>query len=340
MWASVADATKDAACQSGGTPEPVKNVTAPGDVCTADSECFGVTGEATCSSGACATSRAATGECPSSEGVDPHKWCPVGNYCASGTCAPTKKVDEECSATDLCGAGLGCIALEKDGAMEAAKCAKFNALADGSTFTYATLRTAADPWLGYLNMCKSNHVIVIDEASTKVQCRAGDKSEATTEDALKTADGSGVDCKYTTYNDPTDPTKAVDATDKSKCGFNTGTAGYCTKRKGDSWFTDINSKVQAIDFTQFKCHVSTGVTTCYDVKNNVLDKNKDTVLDYSKALLFTNENLGWGLYADNDKCVKKAITLAYWGQTDAGMNISLASFGVIAMAISALFYMF
>ena len=134
------------------------------------------------------------------------------------------------------------------------------------------------------------------------------------------ASGAGANWTYNSY-DPKDAKTTIPKFDLSQCGFNTGSGGYCRKRRGDLWLKNEYQRLSAFNFTAAKCHVSSNGEKWVDLLNIFKSKDYD-VNDWYRALQDIDANYGWPLYADNDICVKKTITDYYWKLNPSDFAIS------------------
>jgi hypothetical protein len=337
MWTSPKEATSDAACVPiPDPPTPVKNVIVPGDMCETDESCFGADGSVTCSDGKCTTTVKTGDDCPDIEGQPGHKYCPENNYCKDKKCVASIDAGEVCDTGIECKFGLACVA--SDDAMTEFKCAKLGELVDAKKFDTTRYIRAADAWLGQDLLCKTGVSYAFDEAApAKRECRQAPKSDATTEDALKQPSGDGADCAFTQWNDPADAAKAVPSKDASFCGFNTEGAGYCSKRKGDSWYNTVRSSLISTDPSSVACHLFSGVGSCkafYDALNT---KESDLPKHYYQNVYEVSIEGGYANVAENDDCTKKTITQGYWMvDSDYAMNLGMTSVIAMIMSLSAL----
>lgn len=180
--------------------------------------------------------------------------------------------------------------------------------------------------------CQSYNAI--DTGNGVYECRNADKSKDTTEAALKRADAATM-CDYTTYNDPADATKEVAKSEAPKCGFNTDNSYYCNKRVGDSWFQDAYTSLKAKDVTSYTCHVDSAWTTC----QSFVVPNADVLKTLSKRQYEVAAG-AWAAVANNDRCVKNSVTLAYWGTVDSSVGYSVVSTLAAVLAIISMIAMF
>lgn len=341
-WFKVEDAAANATCTDVPTPPEITNMTLPGDSCSKASECFGLANETSCST-VCSTKRGDGQYCENTgTGADVilgTKWCAVGFYCdtTAKKCTAQKKEGDVCTAGEQCPSNLGCI---KQGTDTDFKCTKWWSLADGTKFDSTNIQSRG--FLTTKDACKTHHYITPDAAKpTQLECRKATKGDYTTLDQLKRPDGPSNDCKFTKYEDPADKDKAQPGQDTAKCGFNKGSAAYCDKRKGDSWFQDVLKKAQGLNLSGLKCHALSGLEGCGSAQTTI---GKDLFKKWTRELLSTDEGLsGWALYADNDNCVATSMTGEYW-QGDspdfAFGSFTTSSFATVVLTICALFYMF
>lgn len=338
IWGTTDDATADATCVAIPDPVAVVNMIVPGDSCKEAKECYGDDTKKKCEGNVCTTTVKIGDDC--STGDRNNDLCPVGSYCdiaASKKCIAQKKAGEACANFYDCPTGLAC----HDGATKGTfVCAKWWSVDAGKSVDSSKVR--AGGYGGLLvaaDLCKTRHSIAAVAPAVGIQCRAPHVSGDTTEAALKRPDGpKAADCKFKTQDDPADPTKVTDTTDSSYCGFNKDDAAYCGKRKGDADFKAAVAKVQGLAFDTVNCHVNTGLLTC-PAATKVL--TKDIYNQFRKALMATVEAGGrWANYVNNDSCVKKSVTLAYWGVDSAFSSFSMMSLATMVLTISALFYMF
>jgi len=332
-WVKPDDATADGTCSDPTPPPEVKLV--PGEICEKKADCFGDDDKIDCAGGKCTTTVKIDDECT---GDDAQKICNVDAFCDNGKCAARKDAAADCTQTYECKFGLACANVDDGGN----KCVAFNSLDEGAKFDSTLIPNKAGLWLARDFLCKTG--FTMEQAGTdpeKRECRKADKSTDETEDALVRSGGDGEECKYTQWNDA-DPATAKDATDTSKCGFNKDSAGYCSKRKGDQWYTGVFGEVQGLPYADFGCHGLTGYTTCKDLVDGIKSKRSDLSADWTKKNLEVMEaGNGWALYANNDNCVAGSITTGYWqgDKPDFALNFGFASIAAIMMSFSVLVFM-
>lgn len=333
VWGTPDDAVADATCAAIPDPQPIENLIVPGDLCKTDKECFGDDAKKKCTGGVCTTTVKTGDDC--SPGTRNDAWCPVGTYCnmaGDKKCIDQKKAGDACTLPNDCPTGLAC----HDGATAGTfVCAKWWSVEAGKRVNKSRVRAGGYGGLLTPNdLCKTHNSIAID--ANIIECRQADVA---TDTDIKRPDGPKADdCKYNTFNDPADATKAVAKTDASYCGFNKDGTAYCGKRKGDPDFQNALKKMQALSgFDALNCHVNTGFATCDKALKLV---TKDLYIAFVRALTVTVEAGGrYATYANNDDCVKKSITLAYWGDS-AFSSFSMTSIASILLSISAMIYMF
>jgi hypothetical protein len=338
-WTSPDDAVNNETCQTSPIVNPVVNLTLPGDLCDNATECFGLDAEKSCTSGVCATNRTAGSECTVEVGFTGHEWCPAGTYCdiANKVCVSQNGTNEECSAYWQCTVGYACL---KVGNSTTFNCTEWFSVENGTQVDGTYLDPSRTILLATSDVCADHSYITINEASPfTFECRTARVSDDTTDSTLKRTNGVENTCNYTTYEDPTNATLAVSATDSSFCGFNKDSAAYCSKRKGDSGFQAALAVVKTLNTSGIKCHPLSSLLACGEVAK-VFDSA--TVAVWVKAITAVEENGGrWANYANNDNCVKQAITASYWAEDDFAFNsFSMTSLAAMIMTISALFYMF
>lgn len=342
-WFSVDQATENATCAD--APDPVVNMTVPGDTCDAKSECFGLDNETSCA-GTCATQRKAGDFCENTgtgeDAILGTKWCNVGEYCDTDNkqCVAQLAADAVCTAAEQCSTGYGCIKV-LGGETEEFKCTSYWTLNNGTKFDGSLMRQGG-LLLNTDDACKSHHHIQPDETKLEFECRMAPVSTGVSKESdLKRPDGPSDDCKFTAYDDPENPDTAQEKTDTAKCGFNQDGAAYCDKRKGDSWFQKVLGEVQKKDLSNLKCHALSGLTTCGAAAAAL---GTSIYKDWVREVLTTDESgAGYALYADNANCVGKSMTNEYWQDDSPNFGFSsltMSSLATIVLTISALFYMF
>ena len=180
---------------------------------------------------------------------------------------------------------------------------------------------------------KSYYSVEIDAANSLRKWILGDVSKDTDEISLSRTSGAGVSCSYTSYN-TTDSKSTIPKTDLSMCGFNTGTQGYCRKRKGDKWFVSDYQIYGSNNITNAKWHILSTGENWVDLQRLFKD-NKYDINNWYKALKDIDPDYGWPLYADNDIWVQKTITNSYWkiDPSDSAISISYS----ISLALFILF---
>jgi hypothetical protein len=332
IWWTTDDAWVDATCVAIPDPAEIVNMIVPGDACKEAKECYGDDDKKKCESGVCTTTVKIGDDC--SAGYRNHDLCPVGSYCylSANKCIAQKKYGEACANMYDCPTGLAC----HDGARKGTFiCDKWWSVEAGKSVDSSKVRPGG--YSGFLlaaDLCKTRYSIATVAPAVGIQCRVAHISADQTEAALKRPDGPKAnDCKFKTQDDPADPTKVTDATGNSYCGFNKDDAAYCGKRKGDPDFKAALAKVQSLPFDSVNCHVHTGLLTC-PAAIKVL--TMEIYNQFSKALMSTVESGGrWANYANNAKCVKKSITLAFWGMDSAVSSFSMVSLETKELPISA-----
>ena len=341
-WITPESAIENATCTNAS--DPIVNLTLPGDICTESSECFSAAASnATCSGGICTT----TAEIGTNCTVDPDdldagtKSCPAGAYCDAdlGNCTKQLGKGEECSGFDQCTTGFACLKITgpSENATTTYNCTDYWSLDVGIQFD-ATYVTRTGNLLTLNDTCKTHHTITTGTANV-YECRTAPVGNYSTEAELERPDGPSDDCGYTTFDDPANTTEGTAANDTAKCGFNKGGSAYCNKRKGDSWFQGVFDVVKGLDISALQCHALSPLSTCLAAVNAI---GADNYKAWVQELLAVDENHGYGLYADNDDCVKNSITNEFW-QTNpdsAFGSLTLSSFAAMILTISALFYMF
>lgn len=331
-WSAPEMATTKQMCAKKGDPVPTPdNSILPGDVCTKKSECINNAGGADCTNGKCVTTVKVGDACKDGQGAAKSNMCPENSYCdaASFKCVAALAKDAACDKTKPCSSGLACIGS-----------------ADGATYTCQNLMKAADgtkfkidkiynPGLIYSEKTFCQSYNAFDTGNGVYECRPGDKSKDTTEDALKRADAAKM-CDYTTFNDATaTATKGVDKSEAPKCGFNTDNSYYCNKRVGDSWFQGAYSTLKGKDVTSYTCHVDSAWTAC----QSFVDPNADLLTTLAKRQYEVTPG-AWAAVANNDKCVRSSVTLAYWGTVDSSVGYSVVSTLAAVVAIISMIALF
>ena len=341
-WLTPENATENATCANAS--DPVVNQTLPGDICTESSECFnGNSSTATCSGGICTTTAKNGSECtvgpdePADYGT---RSCPVGTYCDGTQCLEQLGKGEECDSFEKCKTGFACLKITnpQPNRTDTYNCMDYWSLEDGIEFD-ATYVTRTGFLLTLNDTCSSHHTKVINDANRLFQCRKAPEGNYTTEPELERSEGPTGVCGYVTFDDSDDTTEGKAETDTAKCGFNKGGSAYCNKRKGDSWFQGVFGEVKGKDISGLQCHALSPLSTCLDAANAI---GADTYKKWVQELLAVDNNAGYGLYADNDDCVKNSITNEFWQTTpdSAFGSLTLSSFAAMILTISALFYMF
>lgn len=317
-------------------------------MCTKDAECFGNSTDVSCTSGFCKTTKMVNDSCANYTDPDTQtfyegsKWCSSGLYCypENNTCQMQFGENEECTQFDQCKSGLACLKKLGENETDTFNCTKYWSLQDGEQFDASLMRRSGIV-LRDVDACKSHHVISIDGgAGLQWECRKAPFSYDET-NLTRPAGDEGV-CNFTTYDNETDKDVQLNKTDYAKCGFNKGTAAYCDKRKGDSWFQDTLKEVQALQLAEkLSCHAYSTLTGCGSAGTVI---GKETLKKWTRVLYETDESdYGYALFADNDKCVAESITGEYWqgDSPDSALNsMALSSFAAMVLAICALFYMF
>lgn len=347
-WTSISDASENATCAD--PVDPTANATLPGDSCSADSECLAPLASdeyenvtVTCTSGACKTTNAEGGYCANYEDDEgtttlASNYCPQGTYCDTdnSNCTAVLGDGDVCSALEQCPTGWGCFKTNEEG-VEDFTCQKYWTVENGVQVDKTYLRTGA--LLAVADACKSHHYIEVSGSTTEIECRQASVSVNVTSEAdLKREDGPAEDdCSYTNYDDADNSTLPVDATDISLCGFNQDGASWCNKRKGDSWFQAILETVQGKDLTTVSCHANSALTSCVDAGAKIGTSDYKT---WVRELLSVS---AWGNYADNDNCVASSVTAEFWqgDNPDFAFNsMTMSSFAMVVLSISALFFIF
>lgn len=313
-------------------PEVVKDLP-PGDRCQKDEECFGKDGERKCDKNVCTTTRTEGSDCPNNElGEKEHKWCPLGAYCDNtNKCKKQVEVGNVCEVGEACQFGTACVKVGEDTDF---KCSALHRLDKFTQFDRSMFNNGENDWIGYDSLCSTYHVIEIDVSI--MECRDGDISDGITSLSDYKQKGAGVTCKFKTNSDKTtkDP---VERQDTSICGFNKDTSGYCRMRKGDKFFQDVIQKYSKIDKTQISCHPESYVVTC-DSFLKKIDAN--LLIDFQQANLnvIEEDNRGYPLYANNDKCVAKSITAMFWQGRSPDSGYMVNSIYAMALLFAVLFW--
>ena len=106
-------------------------------------------------------------------------------------------------------------------------CQKYQMFEDGTQFDATKLRDKDGLFLTANDMCKSHHVMVIDEVEFIYECRKAPHGvDVKYESDLRRKDGTTeFDCKYKNYHFK-NKDKPVNHADHSKCGFNNDNYSY------------------------------------------------------------------------------------------------------------------
>lgn len=337
-----AQTTTNATCVAIPDPPKIVNQTAPGDVCNATTECFGLTGEVTCDK-LCNVGTRAVDFCIGAGGAADHRWCKPGFYCDSTTtkkCAAQKNKGEVCASNDECTTGFTCI---KAGDATTFTCTQYWSLAAGTKFD-ASHTAARGPLLPIAAACASHWAITPTAPSTTYECRRAPQNQKGSDlGSLKKTTGEGESCPYQTF-DGADVNAPVNKTGTSYCGFNIDDAGYCDKQLGDKWFNDTLAALVKAGVDKVKCNPRTSYLSCGSLMS-VFDAK--TIKSFYREYISTPDGKGAGtgyaLYAHNAKCVAQSITAAYWMGDSPNFGFStltMTSFAGIILTISALFYIF
>jgi hypothetical protein len=340
-WANPEAAVNNETCQTHTIDPTIVNLTMAGDACENATECFGLTAEKSCSDGFCATNRTAGSNCTVdiTLGITGHEWCPAATYCNTTTnvCDSQKAANEECADFSQCTTGYACL---KVGNSTTFNCTSWFSVDNGTLVDTTRFNPGRTILLATSDVCSSHSYITPDATKAyEIECRTARVSADTTDDGLRRTNGIENTCNFTKYEDVTNATLAESATDSSFCGFNKDSAAYCSKRKGDSGFQAALSVVKGLSVSGIKCHPLSPLLTCGEVAKVF---STATVAVWVKAITAVEENNGrWANYANNDNCVKSAITASYWAEDDFAFNsFSMTSLAAMIMTISALFYMF
>lgn len=334
--------TSNQECKDVPDPTPSGDV-APGDFCDSKEDCFGDDDKKDCKE-VCTTKVEEGDSCADSDGNQEHRYCPSTMYCGKGsnnedfTCQKQKEKDEECTDEGwyVCKTGLACLPKEKDS--DTYTCQELFQIEAGTEIKVDKLRQ--NQYLGADAVCKTFYQKTLD-SDKKTYCLNAPTTEGVDgedESKLKREDGDGADCKIKVYEDPENPDKGEDKTNQSKCGFNKDTAGWCDKQRGDPWFQKVLKGVQDKPVSSLQCNPASPLTTCKEFVDGL---GEDSLKQMNKELLAANEDYGFHLVAENEDCVKSAITQAYWmTKGDFGLNFNLASVSTIMLSVFALFYLF
>ena len=341
-WPTPDNATANAVCTDPVDPEA--NVTLPGDLCTNDTECFnGMYSNATCSGGTCKTTAEIGTNCTVGPDDSPDfgtRSCPAGSICNGTQCVKQSGKGDECDSFENCTTGYACLKITYPPEKETSTfmCTDYWSLDVGTIFD-ATYMTRGGFVLTQFDACSTHHSYSNDSDPNLHECRTPPKSNYTTEEELERPGGPADNCTYTTFDDPQSTTAGTETNDTAKCGFNKGGSAYCSKRKGDKWFQDAFDEVKTKSIGGLECHALSPLSTCGTAVSTI---GEDTYKKWVKAILEVDDNFGYGLYADNDDCVKNSITNEFWqiSSDSAFGSLTLSSFAAMILTISALFYMF
>jgi hypothetical protein len=175
-----------------------------------------------------------------------------------------------------------------------------------------------DIWLGFNSVCQSHNAYKIDEVT--YQCRPGEKSNRENEAELR-REGNDQQCNYTTYNDDkATESNPVNGNDNAKCGFNKDYYAWCTKRKGDKWFTKAYEQVRALNLTTFNCHPQSEFDDCYAAFKGV---DADLQWEFSRRHYEVDPYYGFYLIAHNSDCVAESITASFWQGRDPDLAFGI-----------------
>ena len=332
------DQAKNATCQQIVPAQILNNTRLAGELCTNSSQCFNNAGGANCTAvgnnvGHCMTPVAEGTTCPDLAGAGRgHDYCPENMFCNSTKkCQPAIRQGGKCDQDTLCAFGLACIAT--DTAFTNFTCQPFGTVPSGSRFK-EFLINEGDDYTGLYSVCESYNYNETDVHELR-ECRPGDKSELENESDLRK---SGIDqmCNYKRYTGAgANTTHPVNATEPAECGFNRDTYAWCRKRKGDRWFLATHRRVKELDLSSFNCHPKSPMNLCHDAVTRI-DKNLQ--LDFQQRLFEVSPFTGFARVANNDRCVAKTITAAFW-QTrspDSAFGLTLASVFTAVLTFTAL----
>jgi hypothetical protein len=210
-----------------------------------------------------------------------------------------------CEVGEACQFGTACVKIGDDTDF---KCSALHKLDKNTQLDRSMFNNGESDWIGYDSLCSTYHVIEIDVSV--MECRDGDLSVGISSLSDYKQKGAGVECKYKTNSDKA-TRDVTDKTDSSICGFNKDSSGYCRMRKGDKFFQDVIQKYAKIDKTQISCHPKSLVITCDSFLKKV---DENLLIDFQQAnlnIIYEDER-GYPLFANNDKCVAKSITAEFW----------------------------
>lgn len=333
----------EASCEP--LPSKDKNITLPGDMCESKEECFGLADEVDCVEKVCVTSRPLDSICEANktQEIVGHEWCNVGQYCDladTKKCVNQTKSDDDdltCDSNLQCTTGLACLATGDD--LDKYTCQPFFKVEDGTNFKTDKLNENRGLFLGTEDVCASHNSILIDGDNNIRQCRRASTSNVTDVDQLKREEGNDQDCVVITYTDKENATKPVNSTETSHCGFNTDTAAWCKKQKGDKWFADVLEEVKEKSVSALVCHVMSDVQSCGQAVEGL---GEELAAKWVRELMAVSGDYGYALYAHNDNCVAASVTKSYWQgkEPDFGFNFNMASISTLMVTICAIFYLF
>ena len=301
---------------------------APGDFCEETKDCFGNEAEVSCASNTCVTTRAVKAECPALEGGDRgHIWWPVGSYCATDTtCTPQLGEGGVWETGEACKYGYACVLI---GDQTEYKWTNFKSVQTGTNFSIERIQHGEDKWIGYDNVWESLYSIVVD-LSTR-QCRGPDISLNISTLDNYTRSEEGEDCKYSS-NSKLDNSDYFETSDESVCGFNINTDTYWRMRMGDQWFKETTASAAISEQYKLKWHATSYGGHCSDFINSV---DKDIIFNFTLAMKAVDEDSGFPLIANNDKCVARTITTNFWQGRDPTFHPDSA-LGIRSMSVVAL----
>lgn len=107
-------------------------------------------------------------------------------------------------------------------------------------------------------------------------------------------------------------------------------------RKGDKWFKERLQNFTETDLAELNCHTMSDVESCKDFIENI---DKDVIYRFNQSIFAVDENFGYHLFANNDRCVAKTITTQFWNGRLPGLAyMTAASIPVIFISTITLLF--
>jgi hypothetical protein len=142
--------------------------------------------------------------------------------------------------------------------------------------------------------------------------------------------GAGELCKFNAFINPLNLDDPKEYFIFSRCGFNKDSAGYCDIHKGDEEFISAYANYQKLfEADLSNCHILATLDKCTETSSNDRSAN----LLWNQAHFYTNRG-SYASVANNDKCVKSAITKLYWQE---GLSSFLGNAGYITLSLSLIY---